>query len=105
MCFCSSRVSLSTAACSPAMCSRPIASGRATIAGPGIVTQIFRQVRLMFPKQAGDPRQIGRFGLVHLIGNAGGGHVHTVEHVADVVRDAGGHLGHAGAAGTFSSRS
>src|SRR5690606_4941298 len=43
--------------------------------------------------------EVGGFGVAEAVGDEGGGDVDAVEHVADVVQDAGGDLGHAGLVG------
>ena len=54
------------------------------------------QVRLVLAQQCDDFGQVGGLGVPEAVGQAGGGDIDAVEHVADIVQDARRHFRHAG---------
>ena len=91
----------SISVCSPAK----LVGHRAEIFGQEFAFRVggqeFAEVAVLLAQHGGGAAQIGELGLPQPVADEGGGDADAVEHVADVVQDAGGHFGHAGLARGF----
>ena len=66
-----------------------------------IGTQISGQVMLMLPHERHGLTQRSGLGLFDLLHQQTGRDIHAIEHIAHIMKNAGGDLGHAGAARSF----
>ena len=71
------------------------------LAASGILGQEAAQIGGVLLQQGGGFAHIGELGIFGLVGHERRREVDTVEHVANVMQDAGGDFGHAGLTGGF----